>query len=124
MIKFTINVAPITKKNHGQIIKNKKTGRVMVLPSPEYRKYEQKALCNLPLLDTIDYPVNVKAVFYMPTKRRVDLVNLEQALLDVLVKAEILQDDNSKIVCSMDGSHVDYDKENPRTEVEIWRIEK
>lgn len=58
----------------------------------------------------------------MPTRRRVDLVNLEQALLDILVKYNVIEDDNSKIVFSMDGSYVDYDKENPRTEVFIWRV--
>lgn len=74
----------------------------------------------LPNVDTIEERVNVKAVFYMPTRRRVDLTNLLQALLDVLVKYGILADDNSKVVASVDGSYVDYDKENPRTEVEIY----
>lgn len=47
-------------------------------------------------------------------------MNLEQALLDVMVKYGVLIDDNCKVVQSMDGSYVDYDKENPRTEVTIW----
>jgi Holliday junction resolvase RusA-like endonuclease len=76
----------------------------------------------MPRVEPISEPVNVKAVFYMPTKRRVDLVNLQEALLDVLVKEQVIVDDNCKIVYSMDGSYVDYDKENPRTEVEIWRV--
>ena len=69
----------------------------------------------------IDEPVNVQMRFFMPTKRRVDLVNLENACLDILVRAGVLQDDNHNIVYSMDGSRVFYDKENPRTEVEIRR---
>ena len=77
----------------------------------------------MPHIEPIDYPVNVKAIFYMPTKRRVDLVNLEQALLDVLVKYGVLADDNSQIVVSMDGSYVDYDKEKSRTEVYIYEKE-
>ena len=118
-MKFTIPVAPITKKNHQQIIYNHKTRRPMVIPSKEYIKYERAVGCFLPFTETIHDQVNVKAVFYMPTRRRVDLVNLQEALLDVLVKYEILADDNCKIVASMDGSRVDYDKDNPRTEVEI-----
>lgn len=55
----------------------------------------------------------------MPTKRRVDLCNLEEAISDVLVKYGILADDNRNIVASYDGSMVLYDKENPRTEIEI-----
>ena len=116
-IKFTISIAPITKKNHQQIIYH--SGRPMVIPSKQYLQYEKDAMWFLPNVDTIEEKVNVKAVFYMPTKRRVDLTNLLQALLDVLVKYGILADDNSKVVFSVDGSYVDYDKENPRTEVEI-----
>lgn len=117
-IKFTIPIAPITKKNHQQIIFH--SGRPMVISSKQYLQYEKDAMWFLPNVDTIEEEVNVKAVFYMPTKRRVDLTNLLQALLDVLVKYGILADDNSKVVFSVDGSYVDYDKENPRTEVEIY----
>ena len=67
-------------------------------------------------------PVNVKCVYYMPTRRRVDLVNLQEATLDVLVKYRIIDDDNSTIVVSMDGSRVFYDKNNPRTEITITPI--
>ena len=122
MIKFTIQVAPITKKNHVQIITNRNTGRPMIIQSEQYRQYEKDCRWFMPRIPTIDTPVNIQAVFYMPTKRRVDLVNLEQALLDILVKYEILADDNSNIVHSMDGSYVDYCKERPRTEVFICQI--
>lgn len=120
MIKFTIPLAPITKKNHGQIIYRE--GKPRVIPSKQYLQYEKDAKWFMPHAETISEPVNVKAIFYMPTKRRVDLVNLLQALLDVLVKHGVLADDNCKVVCSMDGSRVEYDKDNPRTEVEIWTI--
>ena len=60
----------------------------------------------------------------MDTKRKVDLNNLLEALTDVLVKHKVLEDDNSTIVVSHDGSRVLYDKENPRTEVEITEIEE
>ena len=94
----------------------------MVIPSRQYLQYEKDARWFVPHSETIEEPVNVKAVFYMPTRRKVDLTNLLQALLDILVKYGTLADDNSKIVFSVDGSYVDYDKDNPRTEVEIWKI--
>lgn len=59
----------------------------------------------------------------MPTRRRVDLCNLHEALCDVLVTFGVVQDDNCKIIASMDGSRVLYDKENPRTEVYIEEVE-
>lgn len=59
----------------------------------------------------------------MPTKRRVDLTNLLEAIDDVLVKYGVLKDDNSEIITSHDGSRVLYDKNNPRTEVVIKFLE-
>ena len=55
----------------------------------------------------------------MATRRRVDGLNLEEAVDDLLVEAGILADDNSRIVISHDGSRVLYDKDNPRTEITI-----
>lgn len=115
MTHITIPIEPRTKKNSQQIIRSK--GRYMIIPSKAYKEYEKSASAFLPKLN-IDNPVNVKCVYYMATRRRVDLVNLEEATLDILVHAGTLTDDNSKVVASMDGSYVDYDKASPRTE--IW----
>ena len=60
----------------------------------------------------------------MPTRRRVDLVNLLEATDDVLVHYGVLEDDNSNIIVSHDGSRVFYDKENPRTEIYIETIKE
>lgn len=117
-VTFTIKTAPRTKKNHQRIIRTK-NGKRAVIPSTAYEQYERDAFWFIPHNTKIDHPVNVKAVFYMDTKRRVDLVNLQEALLDVLVRVGCLADDNSSIVASMDGSRVEYDKNNPRTEVTI-----
>lgn len=121
MVKFTIPLPPISKKNSQQIVR-RKDGRPCIIPSQKYKEYEKAAGRFMPKVTTIDRTVNVKAIFYMPTHRLVDLVNLQEALLDVLVKYRLLDDDNSRIVVSMDGSRVDYDKENPRTEVEITEV--
>ena len=60
----------------------------------------------------------------MPTKRRVDLGNLQASTCDILVKYKVIADDNCKIVASMDGSKVFYDKDNPRTEITITKLEE
>lgn len=116
---FTIKLPPRTKKNHQKIITNPRTGKPMVIQSEQYRVYEHESAWFMPRIKTIDRPVNVRAVFYMPTKRRVDLTNLLQALCDIMVKYGVIEDDNSTIVTGFDGSRVEYDKENPRTEVWI-----
>lgn len=115
-VVFTIEVAPVTKKNSNQIIKVR--GRAMLVPSKRYRMYETAATPFCPY-ELIDYPVNIEAHYYMPTRRRVDITNLESALMDTLVHAGTIKDDNCAIVVSTDGSRVHYDKENPRTEVII-----
>ena len=63
--------------------------------------------------------MNIRALYYMATRRKVDITNLESALLDVLVKHGVITDDNCRIVVSTDGSRVLYDKDNPRTEIYI-----
>lgn len=95
-----------------------------MIQAKRYKQYESDAGYFIPdsLRRNINYPVNVKAIYYMPTRCRVDLCNLHAALHDILVKYEVLEDDNCKILVSTDGSRVEYDKENPRTEVEITEI--
>ena len=51
------------------------------------------------------------------------LVNLLEATCDILVTAGVLADDNSKIVAAHDGSRVLYDKESPRVEITIERMD-
>lgn len=120
-MKFTIPFSPVTKKNSQQICINRKTGKRFISQSEQYKAYE-RASClalNGSYRKNIDFPINLAATFFMPTQRRVDLVNLIEALQDVLVKAGVLADDNSSIVVSTDGSRVALDRRNPRTEVEI-----
>lgn len=93
-----------------------------ILPSKAYEQYEIKAKNYMPHIEAIDYPVNVKATYYMETRRKVDLTNLHEALHDTLVHYGVLLDDNCRIIVSTDGSRVFYDKLNPRTEVEITRV--
>lgn len=121
-MKFTVPLTPITKKNHQQIFRNKSTGKPFVTTSKEYKQYENDALWFIPKGKQIDSPVNVKCLFYMPTRRRVDLTNLLESIDDIMVKAGLLSDDNYTIIASHDGSRVLYDKSNPRTEVEITPI--
>lgn len=121
-IAFTIQIAPVSKKNSQQIVMNAKTGRPYIIQSKAYRNYEKQAgwfinggLRNL----RISAPINVQCLFYMPTKRRCDLTNMLESIDDVLVKYGVLEDDNCNIIVSHDGSRVLYDKVNPRTEVVI-----
>ena len=119
MIKFTIPLPPITKKNSQRIMTNRGTGKPFIMPSENYKQYERDAAWFIPKGVYISAPVNVKCLFYMPTRRRVDLTNLLEAIADIVVKVGLLADDDYTVVESHDGSRVLYDKDNPRTEVYI-----
>lgn len=116
-----IPICPRTKKNHSQVITV--GGRPRVIPSKQYTQFAKDCgyYINCKNLN-IDYPVNIKCVYFMDTHRRVDLLNLLGATMDILVEYGVIQDDNSKIAVSHDGSRVEYDKANPRTEITITSI--
>lgn len=122
-MKFTIKLPPVSKKNSQQILINKSTGKPFIMPSKKYKEYEKEAGWFIPKIkEPICYPVNVKALFYMPTRRKCDLTNMLEAVDDIMVKYGLIADDNYTIIASHDGSRVLYDKENPRTEIEIIEI--
>lgn len=121
MIKFTIHLEPRTKKNHQRIAM--KGGRPFILPSPQYAQYERD--CGLFIKhrgENINYPVNIRCLFYMRTRRKCDLTNLLEAIDDILTHYGVIADDNYCIVQSHDGSRVFVDKDDPRTEVIIEEV--
>lgn len=125
MTHYTIPGAPITKKNSQRIFRNPKTGKPFITRSAAYEDFEAAASYYLQPkpLNPIDSPVTVRCIYYMPTRRRVDLTNLMEATHDILVHCGVLADDNCRVVASVDGSRVLYDKDNPRTEIYITDLE-
>ena len=118
-----IPLNPRTKKNNQKIIKNKRTGSLMIVQNDRYLQYEHDAgwfLKKIP--QPISEPVNVKCTFYRPDRKRVDLTNLLEAIDDILVKYKIIKDDTFTILAGHDGSRVYVDREHPRTEIEITRM--
>ena len=76
-----------SKKNSQNIIVNPKTRKPMIIQSKLYREFERD--CGYYLnkyKKNINIPVNIKATFYVPDKRKRDLTNLENAIADILVK--------------------------------------
>jgi len=118
-VTFTVHADPKSKKNSMQIIPGT---RPRLIQSKIYREYAKTFKSQVPdgVKLHIDYPVCVKTVFYRQTRRRVDLSNLMAAAHDLLVDSGVLSDDNAKIIVSVDGSRVLYDKSDPRTEITIF----
>jgi len=62
--------------------------------------------------------LSVQALYYMPDRRRPDLLNLLQATADIIEKAGVIGNDRD--IVSFDGSRImEVDKENPRVEIYI-----
>ena len=71
----------------------------------------------------IDYPINLKCTFIVSDKRKRDIVNLLNAIQDILVKYEVIADDNYNIVQAIDGTRIIYSPiKEEKTIIEIERI--
>ncbi len=114
LYRVTIPLIPRTKKNNMRVFGKKP------IPSKAFIEYQEDCKWFIkPPDEPISCKCNIKAIYYMPTRRRVDITNLHSALHDILVHYGVIADDNCKIVIATDGSRVRYDKDNPRTEVII-----
>ena len=102
--------------------------RRFLIQRKQYLAYEKDCLWQIiaqrhlhPVIsETITDKINLQALYYMPDKRKPDLLNLLQATADILEKARVI--DNDKDIVSFDGSMIMWvDKANPRTEITIER---
>ena len=114
-----------SKKNSEQILKNKKTGKYFIAQSEIYKKFERDCAYFLNKYQSnISYPINLKCTFYVKDKRKRDIVNLLNAIQDILVKYKVIADDNYNIVQSIDGSRIIYEKDREETIIEITKIKE
>ena len=120
--RIELPLTPVSKKNSQRIIWVK--NRPMIIPSAKFKQYEKDCGYYLKNVEPFLSECNVKCLFYMPTRRRVDLNNLLNAITDILVHYGILIDDNSNIIKGFDGSRVIYDKGNGHTIIEITEFEE
>lgn len=109
-----------SKKNSQEIHINCRTGKPFVSQGKLYKQFE--AECGYYLFKykkNISTPVNLKCTFYVKDKRKRDIVNLLNAIQDILVKYGVIADDNYNIVKSVDGSRIIYEKGREETIIEI-----
>lgn len=118
VIDIVFKGRPITKKNHGQIVK--RGNKLGYIQSEAYRTYEDACLWQLAGKKLhISGIVVVECKYYLPNKRSwPDLIGLLQATSDILAKAKVIDDD--KWICSYGNSCIaGIDKDNPRAEIRI-----
>ena len=133
LAQYVIQLDPRTKKNHMSICgtgpKCPKCGKRKKQFVRQGRAHDKFAFDAARFLtprpkEPISTEIHLVYKLYMQTKRRVDDLNLYEALDDILVSARVLEDDNRSIIRSRDGSRVLYDKENPRAEIYIYEYQE
>ena len=87
---------------------------------------DKKKIHELVKLATIGYNPKIKKceleiVYYFKDRRRHDPSNYDKMLLDGLVEAGIIEDDNYGVIQKF-TTIGKYDKENPRTEIFIKEV--
>lgn len=129
-VSIAIPLDPRTKKNSPRIVG---TGKKCAVCGKLERQWVAQSSANAAYVKAakeflhwegppLSGKVNIKCLFYMKTRRRVDQTNLISTVDDFLVERGVLEDDNSNIVKGHDGSRVYHDPKNPRTEITITQF--
>jgi len=122
MICLVVHGRVPSKKNSKRIMRSK-SGRTLVLPSKNHQEWVRGAILELKSatygLETIKVAQHVDLVFYSPDKRKYDLTNKAESIMDALVDAGILLDDNYEVVPDLHLVHGGLDRKNPRCEIKI-----
>jgi Holliday junction resolvase RusA-like endonuclease len=125
VVKLTITGDVPSKKNSKQIIYVR--GRPLIIPSKNHKDWHTQAISQLlakrPAKRQIKGNIEiVELIFYPSNKRLFDLSNKAESILDLLVDAGVIEDDNYSIVPELNLKFGGQDKENPRAEVNIYNV--
>lgn len=119
---LTIHGRCPSKKNSKQaFVKN---GRMLVLPSKNYKEWHSTALKELQATyrgSTMESVTSIDLHFYAPDKRLYDLSNKAESIMDLLVDGGVLKDDNYEVVPVLLLQFMGVDKENPRCVISIHK---
>lgn len=110
-----------SQKNRKIISVNRATGARFLRSAPAVKEWQEQAIMMLKLqfkgLKTTDYPINISMVFYFGDNRRRDLDNALSTVMDALVAAEVIEDDDNKHVECITIQYGGLDIVNPRVEI-------
>lgn len=125
--EYTIKGRIPSKKNQRRFVN--KGGRMISIPSKNHNKFEKRVLEDIRYIDKV-VPSNpfksfeVILDFYAPDKRKADLTNKAETIMDILVKAEIIEDDSWFHCTNINLCMCGVDRENPKVNIYILNIEK
>lgn len=122
-MKLTYRGVIYSKKNSKSIIKNRRTGKPMIVASKRAKDMEKNMASEFSAQrgehSTINRPSSVCMKLYRKDNIKRDLDNVATSVLDGLVRGKVIVDDNYSIVKSLHIEDCGVDKNNPRVEIEI-----
>ena len=122
-MKFVYQGVVYSKKNSKSIIKNRRTGKPMIVASKKAKDMEKNMASEFSAQrgerSAINRPSSVHMKLYRKDNFKRDLDNVATSVLDGLVKGGVLDDDNYSVVKSLHIEDCGVDKNNPRVEIEI-----
>lgn len=97
-------------------------GRIFTVPSKAYEDWQKEHLYNLNL-KKISLRQNIEEIeitIFAPDKRKSDLTNKAESIMDLLVDAHIIPDDNWFVVPKIILLFGGVDRNYPRAEINIF----
>lgn len=120
-MKLVISGNVPSQKNGKEIAINRRTGKRFVRSNDRVKAWQETAIEELALqlrgYKVTEYPIEIALSFYFDNERRHDLDNAAAGVMDALVKANVLEDDNVNFVSCLVLDYGGIDKENPRCEI-------
>ena len=125
-MKLTIQGTIPSKKNSKQIFYNRKTNRPFLSSSKRYKEWHAITIPQL-LQKAPQEPIKhatIALLFYIKAKYKKDLTNMAESIMDILVDAKILEDDNMFIIPELHLHYFECEKGDDRVEIEIEKLTK
>lgn len=118
-ISLTVNGRIPSKKNSRNLFV--RGGKLFNIPSKDYAAWHKKALLQIKIPKTkVIQPNKITLSFWAPDKRTSDLTNKAESIMDLLVDAKVIEDDNWWVIKEVKLQFMGVDKENPRCEILLY----
>lgn len=109
-----------SKKNSKQIIYVR--GRPLIISSKNYQNWHKTAQNQLYGVKPLPGLSSINLTFFSSTRRKFDLTNKAESVMDLLVDCGIIPDDNWSVVPKVVLEYGGVDKDNPRVEVSVTSL--
>ena len=120
MIKQITLSGDVPSKKNSQQIYLGKNGKRFITASKNYKHWHEEHSWRLGGHKKINSICSILLTYYPSTRRRSDLTNKSESVMDLLVDNEIIDDDNWFVVPEVRMKFGGVDKVNPRVEIKIY----